>query len=223
MKNFWDFASQQLELDEDGKRPELRECSKCGERKPLDDFPLVRPVRMKKMYRVRQCRLCLAAYQRAWRALKGPRPHSPRQTGPKRCPKCEKTKPAAAFHSGPESPTGLRSYCIPCSNQYSREKRAEHMHNYDGPKVERKRCTRCGETKAAADFNVKRCTKDGLHNYCRVCHRATANAEYQRNKHRRTSGRTGDKHPWKRKSERDIERLEKAGYKENERDRKART
>lgn len=199
MRNFWADAVEMAELLEGPHR----DCTGCGKRKPIEEFAVTRPTRTGKPYRVRRCRACLAAYQREYRERNGPRKRRPRQEGPKKCSLCGETKPAAAFGTAPESATGLRCYCKPCSAEYSRKKREQYKRDYDGPDVERKLCPGCGETKRAREFNRNRSSRSGLHCYCRPCHRKMALASYHKNK--RLTGRNGDDHPW-RKTEKPEDR-----------------
>jgi hypothetical protein len=48
--------------------------------------------------------------------------------------------------------------------------------------VSNKRCARCTETKDVAEFRKAANRPDGLYNYCRPCHSASAKASYERNR-----------------------------------------
>jgi len=47
-----------------------------------------------------------------------------------------------------------------------------------------KRCSRCGETKAVSEFSQRSASSDGLHYYCRPCHKVLNRGAYKKRKGR---------------------------------------
>lgn len=44
----------------------------------------------------------------------------------------------------------------------------------------KKRCTRCGQSKGAVEFYLSKRSKDGLHSWCKVCNIKAAKKSYQK-------------------------------------------
>lgn len=84
------------------------------------------------------------------------------------CPDCGEAKPPTAFHKGK---AGRRdSYCAACSLA---RKKARYEARKSGARplltVVEKRCTRCGEVKAAAEFRTSYHNDTGLEPRCNDC------------------------------------------------------
>ena len=145
---------------------EMMQCTKCGKNKNRVDgfyWSNGRPMR--------QCKDCKkqAASARQQAAKRNP---TARTTNPKRCAKCEKTKPARAFNSKKSSNDGLRSYCKDCENADNKRGHAKRGATLDYPPTTKpKTCSVCGETKRAARFNVNRTLSSGRVAQCKDCER----------------------------------------------------
>jgi len=84
-------------------------CTKCGDKKPLEQFD--KDSRNTDGRRER-CKQCRAAYRRAGHI---PRRREPIRTeSEKRCPKCGEWKPLDEYYKNRHCIDGLRSYCKVC-------------------------------------------------------------------------------------------------------------
>lgn len=94
----------------------------------------------------------------------------------KRCPRCTEVKPSSEFNKNAPAYDGLQSYCRACSVASNRDRANDvHRRRVAGElptfTVESKTCSKCGETKPAAEMSVRRGSPDGLSAWCRYCHR----------------------------------------------------
>lgn len=122
--------------------PAHRDCTKCGERKPLTEFTKAQGG---KYGRSSRCRACAAVYAKANQVraneLSLARYH--RLQEPKRsakllekakllaatekwCSRCETTRPKLEFKKKDESRDGLHCYCRICCNELNREYRKKN-------------------------------------------------------------------------------------------------
>lgn len=81
---------------------------------------------------------------------------------PKRCSRCEETKPALEFYISPTSKTGLTSECIAC------RKEADRLRKQRGGE---KHCPACDTTKQLNEFGVDKRNPDGRNTRCKQCRR----------------------------------------------------
>ena len=90
-----------------------RVCTKCGEKRPLTDFPVYKNHKGDRVQvgRRHECLLCLRQRQNAWRH-KHVSQIKPIVPEVRRCPKCGEYKPAEAFSKS--SRDGLQTYCKDC-------------------------------------------------------------------------------------------------------------
>lgn len=93
----------------------------------------------------------------------------------KRCSRCLKVKPWAAFAPEKSSIDGLHGHCRSCKNAStiaSRRKRGMPALDRNRVRDGMKRCNKCGEVKTVQSFFKKAKTRDGLDIRCKTCHRA---------------------------------------------------
>ncbi|MGW2632450.1 endonuclease VII domain-containing protein [Streptomyces chattanoogensis] len=95
--------------------------------------------------------------------------------GLRRCARCRKEQPCAAFGRHKGRPVGLQDYCKPCARRYAKDwdkrKRAERRALKAGPPVPpgHKRCRKCGEVKPHSEWDRNRRASDGLSTRCKAC------------------------------------------------------
>jgi len=88
----------------------------------------------------------------------------------KTCPRCGLDKPLSYFHRDDSRRDGLQPYCRKCKRELGRALaagRAARPAEVDLTTT--KRCCRCGETKALAEFHRNRRTAHGVQTYCKPC------------------------------------------------------
>ncbi|MFE4622264.1 endonuclease VII domain-containing protein [Streptomyces mirabilis] len=90
----------------------------------------------------------------------------------KDCPRCSRNLSRAAFAKNKAMRDGLQAYCRECSAEYYRQ-RQEVRGKIVRVKVPvprgHKRCPRCGEIKAHAEWELNATTPDGYASYRKVC------------------------------------------------------
>lgn len=96
---------------------ETRNCSKCGEPKPVSDFQI------RKGKPSGQCRACKTANMKALRATRGiaVRKQSVVVEGQKLCMKCDTMKPLAEFSPSKRGRGGVSAWCKPCMKLHARK------------------------------------------------------------------------------------------------------
>ncbi|GAQ90620.1 hypothetical protein KFL_006630070 [Klebsormidium nitens] len=135
-------------------------CIGCGQIKEARDFGVNRS---KKDCLSKYCRGCVSAHQAA------KRDREPTDE-PQKCWQCGLVKPATEFHANKKSPTGRRRECSQCVNEVTRELNARRRESKDGAFVRsKKRCTACGEEKAAEHYHRRKGPADGLSYMCKPC------------------------------------------------------
>lgn len=153
--------------------PETKRCSKCGEVKPADAFPIYRAWRLDGTVALgvqSRCRTCVAGHNRAYaRAVRGgfnPRRKPPGDT--KKCSACGQTKPRAEFYlrrrRRADGTLGYRcsQFCRPCSYKDSIRRRRAKAAPQIWPKTEV--CEVCGERhKSGKDLAFDHCHSAGVH------------------------------------------------------------
>ena len=103
--------------------PDELECTKCRIIKPVEEFyrHQTRPTG-----RQSQCKVCLQAKQREYRAANRRRDLSGyAETDPKRCNKCQITKTRADFYTNPSMIDGKTYYCKSCQSAMTKKKQAQ--------------------------------------------------------------------------------------------------
>lgn len=96
---------------------ETRNCSKCGEPKPVTDFQI------RKGKPSGQCRACKTANMKALRAARGiaVRKQSVIVEGQKLCMKCDTMKPLAEFSPSKRGLGGVSAWCKLCTKLHARK------------------------------------------------------------------------------------------------------
>jgi len=83
-----------------------------------------------------------------------------------RCLRCERDLPRSEFNKNSRRKTGLQAYCKPCKRRANKETRRAR----GAPSVpDEKRCSKCGDLLAAAEFCRDAAQKTGLTSWCRAC------------------------------------------------------
>ncbi|MFI1506431.1 endonuclease VII domain-containing protein [Streptomyces sp. NPDC020597] len=90
----------------------------------------------------------------------------------RRCSRCKRHLPRAAFAGNKAMPDGLQAYCRECSAEYYRQRQEAK-----GKKVREKvavppghkRCPQCESVKPHAEWEVNKSSSDGWSSYCREC------------------------------------------------------
>lgn len=104
----------------------------------------------------------------------------------KRCARCKRTLPRAAFNKHRSAWDGLQAYCRECSRKYSRQYSAA-LREPEPERVEvppgHKRCPRCHEVKAHALWERNARSSDGFASYCKVCRAERNRASYYKRKY----------------------------------------
>lgn len=95
-------------------------CGGCTAWKPLSAFDAARPSKPTWDGKRMRCTLCTYRDQRASRRRYDERNKLlPPSTEPQRCARCRETKPAGEFYRCVTRPSGLATYCKPCSREYT--------------------------------------------------------------------------------------------------------
>lgn len=94
----------------------LKECTKCGETKPVSEYYKNKVFKDGLQY---SCKKCALSYANARYV---PRPKTPRRLtlavdGLKECCTCRETKPVAEYHKNNSKADGLEIYCKACYKQ----------------------------------------------------------------------------------------------------------
>lgn len=98
---------------------EGKTCSKCGERKPLDQYSVQRRARDGRQGR---CKTCNAVDWRARADAQGVTPRFVPPVGMKRCSRCRQVKSVDEFGYARGKKDGRQSACRPCVAERSRER-----------------------------------------------------------------------------------------------------
>jgi 5-methylcytosine-specific restriction endonuclease McrA len=93
--------------------PQFRSCKKCGETKPLSEFPIKQSQRNGKSWHRGICARCLLDSKNAWRR-NAAESRTPTVPNSKTCPGCNTTKPSHAFGISRRDTDGLQTYCKEC-------------------------------------------------------------------------------------------------------------
>ncbi|MFH8444155.1 endonuclease VII domain-containing protein [Streptomyces sp. NPDC018026] len=104
----------------------------------------------------------------------------------KRCSRCERHLPRAAFASNKSVVDGLQAYCRECSAEYYRQRQEAK-----GKKVREKvsvpqghkRCPQCREVKPHSEWERNKSASDGWASYCRACRAQRLRASYFKRKY----------------------------------------
>lgn len=107
----------------------------------------------------------------------------------KRCSRCRETKGVGEFGPHRRRLDGLQEYCRPCMRLLGREAYARSVARATAREAAGvtsetqppRRCPRCGETKALAEYNRDRSSPDGRFPCCRACSKKIDHARYQKN------------------------------------------
>ncbi len=90
----------------------------------------------------------------------------------KRCVRCGRWKPYAAFAKRRSNLDGLQRHCRECASDYHR-KRQENLGKKVRPKAEvprrHKLCLKCGEVKPWSEWHRNATASDGLSTRCKAC------------------------------------------------------
>ncbi|WP_370880415.1 endonuclease VII domain-containing protein [Streptomyces aurantiacus] len=101
------------------------------------------------------------------------------QQGVKRCPRCKKDKPRAAFASNKAMRDGLQVYCRECAAAYHQARQVAKGRNVR-PRVDvpagHKYCRTCGKTKPHTEWTRNRSASDGFATLCKSCKAAKGRA-----------------------------------------------
>lgn len=103
--------------------------------------------------------------------------------GSKICGHCREVKDVSEF-SRMRGGDGYNWKCKYCERKLARIRRdsirqANENRVIDYSSIE-KRCSKCGTVKSGDEFYKNKCSRDGLHNYCKECSREYAK-EYMKN------------------------------------------
>lgn len=159
--------------------PAEKRCSRCGERKPAEDFSASSSSRDGLASRCRSChRLDVAEYRERVRARN--RERGPRRDGVKRCSACDRVRARTDFAANASGTDGLQWRCRRCAAKD--ERRAGRS---------RRRCSKCRRELARSAFHRDRRSRDGLQAWCKGC-LAQANRRARERNRRRNAERTPD-------------------------------
>lgn len=131
--------------DQSSRLISMKRCSKCGESKPLDEFPSRKG---SLDGRRNECRSCTRAFHRSWSDrnrdhVKAKRELLVANTPPRSqqlCPTCQRTKPASEFRPERLRPGGLQGRCKACQDNSIkrwRETNKEHSNEYQRSRYHR--------------------------------------------------------------------------------------
>jgi len=93
----------------------------------------------------------------------------------KRCPRCDRRRPAGCFSKHRSRPGGLAGWCKDCDRDAQAARRAGLSARKVVKIPSRKRCPRCRCTLPAASFYPTILQADGLNCYCKRCSAAASN------------------------------------------------
>ena len=146
----------------------MKQCSKCKETRPLDEF--YKSNKNKSGY-CSQCRKCI-------RARYTPKPPRPLGNGiDKQCSKCKETKSFDEFYKNDQLRDGRFNICIVCTKARKkaiyvpkppRPPRPLRACDYSANGID-KQCYKCKETKLLGEFGKNNRGKDGLRITCKQC------------------------------------------------------
>lgn len=152
----------------------MKQCTTCGETKPLEAFDRVK---RSNDTRIGRCKQCGLARRQALAQS--------RSTESKFCSRCDTLKPATDFHRNRSTRDGLQSYCKACSADIQRDymsRNADLVALRNAKKLlqpvsvtRTKVCKVCEQEKPLLEFYANRGTADRRAIYCKLCSR-----EYER-------------------------------------------
>jgi hypothetical protein len=160
----------------------FKRCAKCGEIKGLSWFNRNRSL---SDGFDRYCRVCRNQVARSRKQRNKERNLKKGITiTEKRCTKCGKIKSIEDFCKDLSTKDGLSYWCKSCLKQYNKKQRENAKKYTDEHGIpKRKRCTKCGKTKDASEFDKKSGSRDGLNSPCKECASKDARKFYK--KHRK--------------------------------------
>lgn len=128
------------------EKVQTKYCKRCKQYKPITEF-----------YKSTRggCKKCIQAYHKEWKLKKyPPKPKLP--DGFRRCSKCKEVKPEFLFYRDKSSKTGLQHKCKACSNIARKERGKKYLKGKEQLPEGFKRCSKCKEILAIAEFNKAR-------------------------------------------------------------------
>ncbi|MBU1173431.1 MAG: hypothetical protein KKD44_28005 [Proteobacteria bacterium] len=152
--------------------PLVKECTKCGECKAIDEFYKAKNGKYGKLS---MCKECYSKDNKRYIAEN----NNPRKTeGTKVCTKCGGEKDVSEFSSRKRNKDGLLEKCKACCAEYNKEKKERSVLVTEGIKA----CSRCGKEKSVLEFGKLSTSSDGLNYWCKECE--NKRKKVQRTKHR---------------------------------------
>jgi 5-methylcytosine-specific restriction endonuclease McrA len=173
-------------------------CTKCGERKALEEF---RRDRQGRLGRRSECGACTRAQQFAkWivkrDALRAERAaaraalaaSAPRKT----CRLCQQEKPLTEFYRLAKSEDGHQAVCGPCfldrrRTQWGAAPEEKALRRAALAAKPAKYCARCGQEKPRDAFSKRTSCADGLAPWCKECTSAYSKEHYRANRAKRAA------------------------------------
>jgi hypothetical protein len=147
-----------------------KECSKCHQFKPKDQFYKDRTRKDDLTHRCRVChRLLTKEYRERW-AIERNRGQIeiPEE---KECKKCHQVKPISMFWMSNNRKDGLDYFCIDCKskkrNKLITKWKQERVKNKNI--IKNKKCKKCTRLQPISNFNKSNNFKDGFDNICKSC------------------------------------------------------
>ena len=109
------------------------------------------------------------------------KPTLPPASESKTCRDCRLQKPLMEFTIHKESKDQLSNHCRSCQKQrrrqaYERNRKRLAEKSLTGTK----RCRQCGETKPTQEFHRNYANREGLHNLCKTCRRASDKRRFEK-------------------------------------------
>jgi len=137
--------------------PLVKECTKCGECKAIDEFYKSKGG---KFGVGSLCKECESKRNKDYIAKNN---NSRVVEGTKVCTKCGAEKDMSEFPAAKRNKDGLSSWCKSCASKYSKSKNYPRI--TEGTKI----CSKCGAEKDIGEFPSAKRNKGGLHEKCRAC------------------------------------------------------
>jgi hypothetical protein len=105
--------------------------------------------------------------------------------GTKRCSKCKETKDTVEFSKDKSTKDGLFRWCKSCDKEVYVKRRDYYKAN-PVPAPATKQCSKCKQTKDAAEFGKREDSKDRLRYQCKACESISDKLQQRKNTKRNT-------------------------------------
>jgi len=147
----------------------VKRCTRCYKTKELTDFYADRSRGDGLSSKCKECEC--ECRKRRRQKLQSRTPGKMPHIKSKRCSKCGESKPVTDFYSSTSNSDGYTCHCKLCIQKQKQayHKRLAARHRREIPRIETKRCPRCGEVKPVSKFYKAVGKVAGYATHCKDC------------------------------------------------------